>query len=405
MHPELVVHRRKIIEKEKNIASLTKTMLRALAAGIEALGPGLPQGYDSDTRSTLIASGHEADLTSPLEIIHTVSRALDKVGNLLEETNFTEEELTGVVVDNSSVLGRLVPFSNNGNEKKKSTVSTLPWSQRRVQALRALKSIKNCLEKVLRHDFSVEKAKESTMALKQAEEDHNWALERIRREIVEDARVVMGTIGSSHKFPVPDDQETNDDDDNIERALVRLNINQGAASGKETIVVFDEAGCIPAYELLGISRLKRNVKSLICVGDKHQLPPYAPDTMSDKRNFFGRRAANSPSKNVSKVDSLLDVSRLEEDGDRGGKIRLTTQYRVPSDIANVLNERIYKGNYRTAINSKVPNHGFRFIHVDCCYDSRKYENDNEVQKTVELVKCFARPVESLMVLTPVSTFS
>jgi hypothetical protein len=58
------------------------------------------------------------------------------------------------------------------------------------------------------------------------------------------------------------------------------------------------------------------------------------------------------------VQSLLDVSQLTAGK---GKIKLTTQYRVP-DIANLLNSRIYKGDYQTA-----PEQGtverFSFVHI------------------------------------------
>jgi len=47
--------------------------------------------------------------------------------------------------------------------------------------LGALKSIRSCLEKVESENFSVKEAEESRLALKQAEENHNRALERIKR--------------------------------------------------------------------------------------------------------------------------------------------------------------------------------------------------------------------------------
>jgi len=229
--------------------------------------------------------------------------------------------------------------------------------------LTGLKHIAKLLQKLLDSSlFSIENAEESFLALRQAEEGHTRAILRIKIELLEDAHVMMATIGSSHKLPVPID----DDDADMVDAFDRLHI--GTAKGKETIVVFDEAGCIPDYELLGLSRLKRSIKALICVGDKHQLPPYAPSS-------FGRRASGPPSRD-EKVDSLLDVSGLVDDGDTGGQIRLNTQYRVPRDIANVLNDRIYKGNYRTAINCDVPNRGFHFVDVNYLHGGKKYENEN-----------------------------
>lgn len=93
-----------------------------------------------------------------------------------------------------------------------------------------------------------------------------------------------------------------------------------------------EAGCIPSYELLGLTRLGRPIKAIILVGDKHQLPPYDP--MQGRRfgrgNSFG---ANRSRRNdrAEGMQSLLDSSVLTIDS---GKVMLTTQYRVPQDIAN-----------------------------------------------------------------------
>jgi hypothetical protein len=56
---------------------------------------------------------------------------------------------------------------------------------------------------------------------------------------------------------------------------------------KKTVVIFDEAGCIPMYEFLGLSRLGRLIVCLVCVGDKNQLPPYHPGS---SRNVFRRVA-------------------------------------------------------------------------------------------------------------------
>ena len=275
------------------------------------------------------------------------------------------------------------------------------WGRRRPQILGALVSIRKCLESVIEIDtFSVEKAEEHSLNLRNAEEDHKRALGRIKTELLDDVRVMMGTIGSSHKIPIPVKYEADNieyEDDNIEIQLDRLQISRD--SGKETIVVFDEAGCIPSYELLGLSRLNRSIKALICVGDKHQLPPYAPSSMNKKRNPFNRwRAADQE----QRVESLLDVSALEEDGDSGGKVILNTQYRVPRDIATILNQRIYNGKYCTPINCTVPSRGFYFVHVEYCHGGRKYENENEVKKCLELVQRYNNTGASMMILTPVS---
>jgi len=97
MYPELEEHRRLINEKRQTNTILKENMLQALAGGIEALGPILPQGSDADGRSDLIVEGREDDLSSPWEIIQTVSRALYAIKDLESTTNFTEHELEEVI--------------------------------------------------------------------------------------------------------------------------------------------------------------------------------------------------------------------------------------------------------------------------------------------------------------------
>jgi superfamily I DNA and/or RNA helicase len=173
--------------------------------------------------------------------------------------------------------------------------------------------------------------------------------------------------------------------------------------------VFDEAGCIPSYELLGLSRLGRCIDSLVCVGDKNQLPPYDPSSSRDhNKNRNGPRGANARQRSVTKetsVKSLLDVSRLTTET---GKVKLTRQYRVPQDIANLLNARIYLGDYVTAPECRAPSKGFNFVDIpeDRRQGGRKYVNDAEVQYCLELVRQSKREGRtSIMVLTPVSCFS
>jgi superfamily I DNA and/or RNA helicase len=101
------------------------------------------------------------------------------------------------------------------------------------------------------------------------------------------------------------------------------------------------------------------------------------------------------------VKSLLSVSTLTIND---AKVQLTMQYRVPRDIAALLNSRIYNGKYETPKSAKVPNQGFRFIHVPFMESNRrKYVNDNEVDYVIRLVRQHVNQgnKESIMVLTPV----
>jgi len=142
---------------------------------------------------------------------------------------------------------------------------------------------------------------------------------------------------------------------------------------KETICIFDESGCIPAYELFGLTRLGRPIKALLLVGDKHQLPPYDPKQGRSfgRGNSFSNATANGQSKRDEKMQSLLDVSALTVDS---GKIMLTMQYRVPRDIAEMLNIRVYRGNCKTCPNAGVPMSGMsqQILNVHWSKSSHKF---------------------------------
>jgi superfamily I DNA and/or RNA helicase len=151
--------------------------------------------------------------------------------------------------------------------------------------------------------------------------------------------------------------------------------------------------------LVGLSRVNGNIEALVAVGDKHQLPPYNPNqNHTGKKNgsyHRQRRQAAPP----TKIKSILDVSRLKIDG--GTKIKLTIQYRVPRDIAAVLNDRIYKGDYTTPAVSNVQTKGFCLLDVQS-ERNEKYLNRDEVQICLQMVKQLLNEGDgNIMLLTPV----
>ncbi len=115
------------------------------------------------------------------------------------------------------------------------------------------------------------------------------------------------------------------------------------------------------------------------VGDKHQLPPYNPDN-SGKPRYDRSRGRQRQEPQSKKLSSILDVSAVTV-------IKLTIQYRVPRDIADILNARIYNGNYRTPSDRGIPNKGLTFQHIPNSQDPRrKYVNPNEVQQMLDLLR-------------------
>jgi len=281
------------------------------------------------------------------------------------------------MIDHSSVLGGIFPV---GTSEEK-TIHSWAEFKKDYRIRQVLSWLAVSFKKLLATDiFSLEKAEAAQSSTRQAESDLIAPKARIETEMLSQPRVLMSTIGSSHKVPVKADAI-----ENMREDLDTLDLN-GEYQRKRTVVIFDEAGCIPIYEFLGLSRLGRAVDCLVCVGDKNQLPPYDPTTGK------GRPASSEGMK------SLLDASGLSIDC---GKIKLTTQYRVPMDIASLLNDRIYKGDYKTAPECGAPLQGFHLINVPASGYDKKYENKNESEECFRLVQNFIG-VGSIMVLTPVS---
>jgi len=137
------------------------------------------------------------------------------------------------------------------------------------------------------------------------------ALNKLRtsvyEEYLENARVRMSTIASAHRLF----KSAREEDDDIPR------------HSRRTVVIFDEASTIPSFEIIAAQRFCPNLAAIHVFGDKNQLPPF-------KRNRRG-----------PPVESLIDCCN-------GVNVeKLTTQYRIPRDVANILDRRIYEGEYKS----------------------------------------------------------
>jgi hypothetical protein len=293
--------------------------------------------------------------------------------------------LINLVADHGAFLGGLLDLDEE--DQKSSKVLKTNFKK--------LAAISKCLQPLLETGaFSLSRSENLQKAIRDTGEELRKAQMRINTAMVSQARVMMSTIGSSHKLPVDDHPDG-----------LGVIFSEMRLSDDKTIVIFDEAGCIPAYELLGLSRLGRQIDALVAVGDEHQLPPYSPNENSFRKNASRSRCA-TPQRAGAKVKSILDVSRCRIEDET--KIKLTTQYRVPRDIANILNARIYKGDYNTSDGCNVPHRGFCFVNVDS-YQQRdeKYVNRAEVEQCLDLVVQLVRANDggSIMLLTPVSISS
>lgn len=136
------------------------------------------------------------------------------------------------------------------------------------------------------------------------------------------------------------------------------------------------------FELLGLTRLGRTAFSLICMGDKHQLRSLARWTVWAACQSPHAAENCSAAFKPNRLLSILYVRRLSHAN--GAVIKLTTQYRVPCDIASMLNARVYVGDYQTTPGCGAPPRGLRLNHASQRIVATKYMNDGEIYKCLEL---------------------
>jgi hypothetical protein len=342
------------------------------------------------------------ELASPSNIIAMIEKCLADL-TALQKNGITETSVVETVSKYSIFLKNLFAVPRKEDVRFGTSEDEPSWNKREV-SMRVKNIVDRFKGKVSNDLFEAEGCRELEMQWRQAQEGVQKVETRVSAEMKMKARLKMSTIGSSHKLFDTSTQDQNNEDDDLAEQFDVLSLNEedldnNAEEG--TIVIFDEAGCIPSFELLGLSRLGCEIEAILVVGDKHQLPPYDPGDGGKPRydRSQGRQRQRQPQQS-KKLRSLLDVSAVTV-------IKLTTQYRVPRDIADILNARIYNGNYRTPSDGRIPNQGLTFQHIPYSQDPRrKYVNPNEVRKVLELLREKVAASRSgnvsVMVLTPVS---
>lgn len=363
-HPELNQLRERLDLLAAASKKLAQALRSKLSEAVLRFGRHFKEEYAA-TRSDLIEKDKANDLSSPISIIDAVERAVLDISKLLNTTEeqkskyVSEESATDVIVRHSTLLGRLVYIRPDSNKKNSD-----PWDAREArEATKRLRYILDRFRDVMKLDmFKRTNAQELTNERKTVDEEYKLLHSRLEMELPAFSRLHMSTIGSSHRIVTTKPKLSDDDLASTfgQMSLEGTDEDIVLSPPKPTVCIFDESGCIPAYELLGLSRLERPIIALILVGDKHQLPPYDP---TQGRSFGrGNVPINVRSKKVERLQSLLDVSELTIDS---GKIMLTMQYRVPRDIAEMLNIRIYRGNYKTSPTARVPMSGMMQL-IDTC---------------------------------------
>ena len=392
-HPELIDLRKKRELLMKASKSLSNDLRGRIAEVVRTFGTNFNEVH-AFNRSEDIQKNTD-ELTSPLSIINSVRTVVEDITVLLDDTKnhgskyVQEDDTSCLIVKHSALLGRLVPIRPD-NERDDNMSST--WNAK--EATRRLRFILEHFTKILCTDlFSEDNARALYKEKTLSDDAYKDLLDRLSIELPKLARLHMCTIGSSHRLPGGNDETGDGLVDRFQQLFISDSDSETDTNPPmDTIVIFDESGCIPSYELLGLSRLGRTIRSLVLVGDKKQLPPYNP--------MQGRRGRKN-SRLSEQLKSLLDSSVLTVDS---GKVTLTKQYRVPKDIADMLNHRVYGGQYNTCPLASVPLSGLHMVNVPWSGSQfRKYVNPNEVERGISMLEklMLDYDISSTLVITPV----
>ena len=412
LHPDVIAAQNCLENLKKRMKHTNLKLRHAISKTIYDFGKQFKSEESALTRGKKIEKGGSAFSTT-IQTINYINQTADDIEELFKSFTFfiTEYRVNDLVRNRSELLGGLIHIRT---EKEKEN-----WEKwKKHEALTHLKFLLKSFRTLLQEDlFSEESALQIHSDYKEAEEGKKKTETRVEEELRKHSRLKMSTIGSSHKMIPTDAEQSNrivtenlHDSRDITELLDNLSLNSNECEEKSAVVIFDESGCIPEYELLGLGRIVKDISSIVLVGDIHQLPPYDPsDRKKDQQRLrHGRTSrierSTSQKDNKIKMKSLLHVSKLKEDNDT--KIFLTKQYRVPKDIAEILNSRIYKGLYKTVDNMGIPHEGLKIVHVPLDRKPRrKYVNSFEVEKGLSLLRDAQRKCIreiSALVITPVS---
>ena len=440
-------------EKRDLLVATSKNLTRALRDELSNVVESFGRQFDEERYAAIRSREIKTTsyFSSPLSIINAVNKATSDINALFKEKGegldnisnepsiqakskdakyLPEEGVVNLVLRHDLLLSRLITIRS---EEDRNNKTSQPWDAK--EATKRLKYFFKHLTHAL--NLQIFNADNATKIYKEkvvADEAIVSFRARLKVDLPARARLHMSTIGSSHRLLTTNgkgfsDDDDDDDDDDVADIFGRLTLrDNNSCIHKDTICIFDESGCIPAYELLGLSRLGRSINALILVGDKHQLPPYDPMQGMTYNRYKKNGSLGNERRDRIKILSLLDSSALTTDT---GKVILDTQYRVPRDIAEMLNARVYNGQYKTCPTAKVPTSGlssnacfFRLFHPLYLIlvvlnrspglsmmnvpwaesPRRKYVNPNEIEMGMNLLRQFMRDYEisSTLVITPVS---
>ena len=171
---------------------------------------------------------------------------------------------------------------------------------------------------------------------------------------------------------------------------------QAKASHRNVIVMIDEASTVPQYDIHTLTVLESianiTIKSLMMIGDDKQLQPFNPTTKTAQTT-------------ITNLPSLLVNDFITIDT----KYYFEQQYRIPRSIANILNQHVYHGRYRTddsiqdctnaVVIHNVPHHR-QAPGLDNSEAVNIYYNKDEIQKVLALYRELTQTSNDIFIIAP-----
>jgi superfamily I DNA and/or RNA helicase len=196
-------------------------------------------------------------------------------------------------------------------------------------------------------------------AYEKYQQNFKFALESARQCVKDDANILLTTFGSIHK-------------------VFDFLKEKNEISSKFTFII-DEASTVEAWKVLYLEKyvndLNGHLKQLILIGDTKQLSVFFPNGTNDEK------------------ESILDIL------DSRQTHHLTSTYRCPQKIVDLMNKNFYKKNPLNVVgHSRTIENAIAWIHSEGVNDIEfDYHEIEMIRKTIIKFTCVEN---SILILSP-----
>ena len=288
--------------KEKGCANaldiLSKTQRQVLSRDWVAFGEKFPEDdMKAHSQAQKIEKNAAHGLGRPADVIMCLEDTITKLETLLSTKPLTAATINRHINEENPLVGELFQQLSDSRNPRFVLLGGYQMEEKVAYLLsRFEKTAKDPLFNALRAEKLLQDWRESGAQLKEHEA-------KLRVELGLQAKLKMCTIGSSHKLPVA----TDSDGEDMEARLSGLSLDD-KRDGQGTVVIVDEAGCIPAYELLGflVSAVPSRALYLSVTSTS-----YLPTTPAQDGLPIGATADEAvKSKRITCIVCLMSASRL-----------------------------------------------------------------------------------------------